>query len=160
MINVSFSAPTTPELFQQIAQFAQTYSMLSTPVQDPRQMTLPLDTANAPSGATVSDIKEKKPRAAKTKKEAAEINKDFGGPVAVEPEMTEASDGIPPKTETATASGKTQDDCRDAISNLNSVKGIQAARAILKQFNVERISGLAEDKYAEFVAACDLAQLS
>jgi hypothetical protein len=65
---------------------------------------------------------------------------------AAEPPAPEPAGGAAPSV--------TIDDARKALSDLNTAKGLDVARAALIHFGANRISELAPENYAGFVAHC------
>lgn len=48
----------------------------------------------------------------------------------------------------------TREDATSALRDLNSLKGIEAAKAVLESFGCAKVRELPVEKYAEFIKAC------
>lgn len=71
------------------------------------------------------------------------------------PAASPQSDPTPAKEKDENAVTPSKDDVRAALGKLNESKGLEVAMAVLKQFDAQRISDLAENQYAEFIKACE-----
>lgn len=59
-----------------------------------------------------------------------------------------------PVVEPSAGGTVTIDAVRNALAAVNSAKGLEAARAVLKEFDAGRISGVKESDYPAFIARC------
>lgn len=89
---------------------------------------------------------------AKPKNAALNFNSEQANAVIPEEKFTEIS---PEPSQTP----PTRSEAIEALRNLNNVKGMPQAKAVLSQFKCNRISELKEEDFRQFIKACTQATL-
>jgi hypothetical protein len=78
--------------------------------------------------------------------------------VEVSPEVDPFEDGPAPAVEEVAAKrALTIEDAKAALAGVNKKHGMDGVKKVVALFGVDRVSKIPEDKFAEFIAACDKA---
>lgn len=146
-MNVTFTANNAKELKTKMMDFFSEFNVPTVESSGQLAMTFPENTTVAQAEPAPAKT-EKKGRKAKAEKPSVAELAAEAAEVGIQEDSEEITTVAPVPAVT------TKEMALDALKKVHEVKGLDAARDILKGFQASRVSDLDSKKYADFVSRC------